>query len=124
MDNRATTPYPLGKDWKFVPINKVPSSYILKTYKNFKNSHPQLFLFVVENLEILRYLGDKPLDDKESSRPCFKIAYCDEKTARSALSKIRDTDQDHKKPIRVYECEYCSQWHLTSMPIETFKQKK
>ncbi|MCX6755524.1 MAG: hypothetical protein NT068_03255 [Candidatus Nomurabacteria bacterium] len=31
-------------------------------------------------------------------------------------------EQVHKKPIRSYECEKCSAWHLTSMPYEVWKE--
>jgi hypothetical protein len=55
---------------------------------------------------------------------CTKIQYMSKKVAREALQKIRDAPGDHKKPIRSYECEKCSAWHLTSVPIEVWKENQ
>lgn len=53
-----------------------------------------------------------------------KFVYLTKKEARKALKKIRQTEQNHKKPIRSYECEECHWWHLTSMPIEEWKKER
>lgn len=70
------------------------------------------------------------MEETEKSIPpskeyiCDKIAYYCKKVANDALKIIRETEQDHKKPVRSYECEKCSQWHLTSIPYETWKEMK
>ncbi len=52
-----------------------------------------------------------------------KDIYLTKQAARDALASIRQAKQDHKKPIRSYECEECGWWHLTSVPIEDWKKR-
>ena len=46
---------------------------------------------------------------------------------KDALSAINrrykskyDNPKDKNKSLRVYQCEICNLWHLTSMPLENF----
>jgi len=49
-----------------------------------------------------------------------KTAYPDEETATTALLEIRAASELHnrnrKTPVRVYECQFCGDFHLTSQP--------
>lgn len=47
-----------------------------------------------------------------------KIRYPDRSSAKVAMGKVRYQQdkglQRQKAPVRYYECEWCSGWHLTS----------
>ena len=36
---------------------------------------------------------------------CKKVKYCSKKTANEHLKKITSRPQNHKKPVRSYECD-------------------
>lgn len=55
---------------------------------------------------------------------CEKKTYATKSLARESLKRIREEEGNNKKPIRSYECPYCSGWHLTSIPIEGFEEEK
>jgi uncharacterized protein YjhX (UPF0386 family) len=40
------------------------------------------------------------------------------------VAKARESVQENKKPVRAYECEKCSGWHLTSIPHERWEKIK
>ncbi|NCS99939.1 hypothetical protein GW765_03080 [Candidatus Parcubacteria bacterium] len=74
-----------------------------------------------------RQRGDPDLSRKEQlSDICEsgKIPYLSKSEARTALRNINAIDQEHKKPIRSYECDKCNWWHLTSLPIDKWKKQK
>lgn len=48
---------------------------------------------------------------------CKKRAYRDKDEALEHLHGIANKKDGRKKPIRVYECDDCGQWHLTSKSI-------
>lgn len=47
---------------------------------------------------------------------CHKAKYRTEQDALFALNKIQKTSSRKRVPIRVYQCDKCSCWHLTSTP--------
>ncbi len=51
------------------------------------------------------------------AKKCKKTGYRDKDLALFALHGIGNKDDGRKKPIRVYECDDCGEWHLTSKPI-------
>lgn len=54
-----------------------------------------------------------------SKRPCTKRAFRDEIAAKLALSRIDKSASRGpraKEPIRVYKCQHCYKWHMTSQP--------
>lgn len=51
------------------------------------------------------------------TKPCKKRCYRDKDEALYAMHGIANRNDGRKKPVRVYECEDCGQWHLTSKPI-------
>jgi hypothetical protein len=47
--------------------------------------------------------------------PCTKVRYVDLASARTALAMVRKKAKPGAKaPRRVYPCEICKGWHLTS----------
>lgn len=44
---------------------------------------------------------------------CFKVAY---KCKRQAKTAGRRVQRDTGRSMRVYECQTCGHWHLTSTP--------
>lgn len=108
---------------RFTKLCRVPADYLYSVYKNKSYQNNELKEYIINNLEniILRMEGilqPPPLDF-----PCEKISYSKEKDAKQVLQKITVLEQIHKKPIRVYECEKCGQWHLTSLSIEEWEIK-
>lgn len=53
---------------------------------------------------------------KELSRGgrCAKSSYPDEEDALNALERVIRNGTTPVKPHRVYECELCGKWHMTS----------
>lgn len=58
---------------------------------------------------------------------CDKAFYADQATARLALSKLQDKAAKKGTPARlpgrVYPCDVCDGWHLTSKPVSGRKQQ-
>lgn len=50
------------------------------------------------------------------TRPCVKVRYRDRIAAQLALAKIERQDKAGrpKTESRIYRCERCGSWHLTS----------
>ena len=58
------------------------------------------------------------------NKECIKIPFATAELAREELERILMTQRrpwatKDKKACRIYECPYCSQWHLTSKPSIT-----
>jgi len=47
---------------------------------------------------------------------CKKKLYRDKMEAIHTMRYIQTLDDGRKKPIRAYQCPYCTKWHLTSQP--------
>jgi hypothetical protein len=54
---------------------------------------------------------------------CGKKSFSNKKSAENKLLAIQKDHKEKKKPVRVYRCEKCRQWHLTSKPIKVEKAK-
>jgi hypothetical protein len=71
---------------------------------------------------------DFTLDEltKINNQMCPKEVFTTETDARYRLKYIREMNKekpDKKIPIRVYECERCGFWHLTSQEDRKFVKK-
>jgi len=119
--------------YKFTALCRVPVDYLFSICKqntnNFrKNSDPynqekeEIKQYVKDNLEILVLRKEGIIQPLELKQTCHKVSYFTEKIAKQVLKSISLIDQDHKKPIRVYECEKCSNWHLTSQTLEEYNK--
>jgi hypothetical protein len=49
--------------------------------------------------------------------PTGKVRYSSEASSSRALRTIQRRSQEAVVPVRVYECESCEGWHLTSQPF-------
>lgn len=48
-----------------------------------------------------------------------KVAFRDERSAKISQQNIADNSDRRRKPIRVYQCEFCNDWHMTSREERT-----
>jgi hypothetical protein len=119
----STDIYILTKKHGLSTVQKLPANYLLSSQGNYKHSRPEVWQFIEDNKELLLTLGDKPMVEEVQvqTSDCAKTKYYSEKFAKEQLNKIINSKGEHKKPVRAYECEYCGQWHLTSMPLSEYK---
>lgn len=87
-------------------LSQVPDRYLKGLYESK----------ILTDMRIIRYIERKIL-----KMPCEKKGYLSRKEAMYDINKIKYVDQNHKKPIRAYKCEYCEMWHLTSMSKEAYQ---
>lgn len=125
--NHSTTVF-FGK-YKSKKIKEIPIDYILKIADNPGGCPDKWFIkYVNANREFLEAVkrGEKQFPDDEivEDDTCQKHYYSDQKSAKTALRQIRETEQKHKKPVRTYQCDKCTGWHLTSVPIEVWKERQ
>lgn len=114
---------PRGK-FKFRRLKDVPIKYLEGLAKSKGGGFdPELIKYIAENIDRIRE-GFPKLVPVIPLVPfiCEKKTYPTQADAKRALAKIRTDEGEHKKPIRTYECEKCSGWHLTSKPIEEYKK--
>lgn len=105
-------------------VSELPYIYLINFYdQNFNSTNP-LHKELIEYIESIRISKNKQNSDIELSESgkmickiSRKIYFLSEKDARIELRRIRSMEQENKKPIRVYECDMCSGWHLTSKPL-------
>ena len=98
--------------------NNSTSGYIQKKYRKITPS-------IKETLRMVRQKEPSQTNKSRQeilSEICEKVIYLSKKEARDALRHARNTQQEHKKPVRSYECDKCSFWHLTSLPYEKWKE--
>ena len=106
--------------YKFVKLKNIPSEYLIKIYENGSTTDRDLINYINLNMETLLVKNTKKLTIEPL--PCTKLVFTSKKMANKYLKDIANKKQSHKKPIRSYECEKCSFWHVTSMPIEIFDE--
>lgn len=106
--------------YKYIRLGNWPPGYLLKLYENEKHVDKPLKKYISDNLEAIknRLHSNEPL----FKQICEKIAYPNEAEAKFALKTITQTEQEHKKPVRAYECPKCNQWHLTSTAHHNLKK--
>lgn len=127
-----------GKPHRYKKLCNVPINYLLELYKirEHQITDKKLVKFLEDNYEnflnaegpTLGNNDDRKLGYKvQGRRPVVtcpktnKIIFATESIAKGELRRIRNLPQTNKKPVRVYECEYCGGWHLTSKPHSKFK---
>lgn len=106
----------IGKH-KFKLLKNVPKEYLFSIYENQNPSYPELLEYVNANIDSIKnkvVIIENPV--------CKKQSYFNEKIAKQKLLEIKANPQKHKKPIRAYECDKCSNWHLTSKPLQNSKK--
>lgn len=97
---------------KFTKLCRVPAEYLLNVF--WSRSDKDICEYVNENLERIIMRKDGIIEAPALELTCAKLTYLSKKEANHVLSQIAKVDQDHKKPVRSYECERCGGWHLTS----------
>lgn len=105
-------------DWKFIDYVK---SNLGKFYDQAKYSGKQ---GLMDSITSLGFVPKQKSRTEILQEICGKVIYQSKSAAKTALKDIRVTKQNHRKPIRSYECEKCGFWHHTSMPIEVWNQMK
>lgn len=115
------TPLTFGK-YKFVQLCRVPAEYLLNIYNAKNSKDKELIEYIENNLEKIKARQEGKIITPELKKVCEKITYVSEKDAKYEINKIREKEQEHKKPVRAYECVKCSGWHLTSIPFEQWEK--
>lgn len=102
--------------YKFHKLGNIPPSYLLNIYNNKSFKDGDLLQYIEANLEKIQNMKEGRVEQVLSNSffVCEKLTFATEKIAKQALKDIKNTPQKHKKPIRVYECDKCGGWHLTS----------
>ncbi len=108
--------------YKFTKLIRVPAEYLLKVYSSGNKSDKELFEYVQNNLETIIARKEGRIPTSHLKPLCDKQAYVSKKVANLHLSVISKKEQDHKKPVRSYECDKCGAWHVTSIPYEHWEK--
>ncbi len=109
------TLFPFG-EYRFTRMKNVPAEHLLK-YSGRKAPIPERFRkYIRENIAAIKTVAEFG-ESKHLELPCKKLVYINESIAKQALNVISKKEQDHKKPIRTYECPICGGWHLTSKQL-------
>lgn len=122
--------------YKFVRLCRVPPEYLLAIHKNKTALSREVMLeipsatgkelleYIEANLERIQARQRGEIDAPEIELTCEKLPFPNEKAAKAEIRRIQAREQENqKKPVRAYECEKCSAWHLTSITIEVWKNK-
>lgn len=117
------TPIPFGK-YKFISLCRVPADYLLQLYKDKAPYLADIREYIETNMETIIMRKEGILKPPPFEFPCGKTTYINGKDARRVLEYIKGIEQEHKKPVRAYECDKCGGWHLTSIPLEDWINKK
>jgi len=127
-------------------LNEISVIKLLRKYRKHKkktsNINQEFITYVKSNLQrfydeaeasgnisvmdSIKGLGFIPMEKTREellAEICSKEIYTSKKAANTALVKIKDSEQTNKKPVRSYECDECSFWHLTSIPLSVWKEK-
>lgn len=110
---------------KFTKLCRVPAKYLLDTYRGWGNQpRTELFDYIQSNMESILARERGEIVAPELKIECDKIIFPNEKSAKYKITQLRNVEQDHKKPVRAYECEKCGGWHLTSISYEKWEKIK
>ncbi len=55
---------------------------------------------------------------------CEKRAFCNKHDAKAMLRSAKERNVDHRAEQRIYRCDSCRCWHLTSMSLGDYEAKK
>jgi hypothetical protein len=115
-------------------ISELPSSYIIELYKNLitttiDDDKKEFVLYVETTLsDLLPKKNNNNINtfiNEVVNKMCPKEFFINEGDAKYRLDHIRKTTIKHNRtnkiPIRVYECDRCGYWHLTSKPLYEYE---
>ncbi len=95
----------------------------MSLHKSEKHPDRALVAYVAKNLEKIKGWKNGTIAIPKLEIVCEKRVFPCEKDAKEELARILPLDQSRKKPIRSYECDKCSGWHLTSIPLDDWKKR-
>lgn len=118
-------------------LKNIPQSYFIDFYKNHFDKYDELnqekqdFILYILGVVDGKLLHNA-VDDLEFRKLvggfCPKEFFISESDAKYRLAYIRKMTADNKLkyhsdkiPIRVYKCNHCDYWHLTSQELRTDK---
>ena len=52
---------------------------------------------------------------------CTKRSFCNKHEAKAMLRSAKERNVEHRAECRIYRCDSCRCWHLTSMPLEEYE---
>ena len=52
---------------------------------------------------------------------CTKRSFCNKHEAKAMLRSAKERNVEHRAECRIYKCDSCRCWHLTSMPLEEYE---
>ncbi|PAC29221.1 hypothetical protein BWI92_16465 [Flectobacillus sp. BAB-3569] len=107
--------------YKFTQLCRVPPEYLLRIHQAKSYFNAELKEYIINNLERIIQRRDGIIPTPIVYFPCKKVIYISKKEANKFLESIKYLEQNHKKPVRAYECDKCGYWHITSR--ETFDSK-
>lgn len=55
---------------------------------------------------------------------CTKRAFCTKHEAKAMLKSAKERGKDYRAECRIYRCDSCRCWHLTSMTIEEYEAQQ
>lgn len=98
--------------YRYVPLREVPAEYLLTLYKNGGNGNKALLKYVTDNYEAIQARVGVTIDRHPPT--CAKISYVDKKAANAHIKWIQSTNKESCVPVRAYQCDKCTSWHITS----------
>ncbi|MDI9882416.1 hypothetical protein [Flectobacillus longus] len=107
--------------YKFTQLCRVPPEYLLRIHQAKSYFNAELKEYIINNLERIIQRRDGIILTPIVYFPCKKVIYISKKEANRFLESIKYIGQNHKKPVRAYECDKCGYWHITSR--ENFDSK-
>jgi ferredoxin len=55
---------------------------------------------------------------------CTKRSFCNKHEAKAMLRSAKERNVEHRAECRIYRCDSCRCWHLTSMTIEEYEAQQ
>ena len=107
---------------KLFKLIDVPKEYLINFYNNKSYYNDQLKEYVETNIESIRERIPPKIPPKKILQICHEAPFPTKQDAKYELKKIqRSGYKGFDVPIRTYECKVCGAWHITSEPVEKFK---
>jgi hypothetical protein len=108
--------------YRYARLGQVGADILLQLYNVRQYPNPSFKEYIERNLAKLQQcVSGETNSTSHTVVACKKVPYATQKIAKFELKRIRETIQEHSKPIRTYECDICSAWHLTSIPYDAWK---
>ena len=98
---------------KFIPLGKVDPRILIEIFETKSKGNMSLFIYVEKNIEHIR--SRLYNTNEEQIIDCNKVKYLSKEIANSHIKWISKNTKSKKVPIRSYQCDKCTAWHVTSM---------